>query len=99
MEFITDPKVKAKFDSYPSPVKDKLLFLRELIINTSKEIEGLEALEEALKWGEPSYLTKRGSTVRINKRKNFNEYAMYFSCSTSLVATFRIVFKNTFTFE
>lgn len=99
MELISNPKVNIKFDNYSEPEKSRLLYLRELIINTAKQIEGLVLLEETLKWGEPSYLTKKGSTIRINTRKEPNKFAMYFSCSSSLIATFRIVFKGIFTFE
>jgi hypothetical protein len=35
-----------------------LLVLREVIFDTVSEIEGVGKLEEALRWGEPSYLTK-----------------------------------------
>jgi len=33
------------------------------------------------------------------KSKNPDQYAMYFSCSTSLVATFRNIYKNDFQFQ
>jgi len=74
--------------------------LRELIIKTASEIEGLEVLEETLKWGEPSYLTKHGSTVRIDwKAKNPSQFAIYFKCTSRLVPTFKKIYKDTFTFE
>ena len=51
------------------------------------------ALEEALKWGQPSYLTtesKSGSTIRIDQVKAAaGQYAVYFHCQTDLVETFR----------
>lgn len=50
VEIKTDPKVKSVFKNYPEHVRYKMLFLRELIIETSKEIEGLNLLEETLKW-------------------------------------------------
>jgi hypothetical protein len=40
--------------------------LREIILQTAFEIEELKEIEETLKWGEPSYLVKKGSTVRMN---------------------------------
>ena len=96
----TSQNVKTVFDNYPETVKDKMLNLRELILETAKEIEEVIELEETLKWGEPSYITKHGSTLRIDwKKKTPNQYAMYFNCSSQLVATFRIVFKQTFDFE
>ena len=100
MRVVTNPNVKQVFDKYPELVQEKMLQLRELIIQTAGEIDGLTKLEETLKWGEPSYLTKHGSTIRIDwKPKLPEQYAMYFQCTSRLVSTFRSVFKDTFEFE
>ncbi|MDC6367393.1 MULTISPECIES: DUF1801 domain-containing protein [Flavobacteriaceae] len=96
----TTPEVKSIFDNYPDHIRPKMIALRKLIIATAKEIEDITKLEETLKWGEPSYLTKTGSTLRMDwKSKSPNQYALYFQCSSRLVETFRAMFKNTFTFE
>jgi len=93
-------KVKIKFDSYPDDIKQNLLRLRELIFNVAKEEKSISNIEETLKWDEPSYLTKNGSTVRIDwKKKNKNQYSMFFNCKTRLIETFRELFSNRFTFE
>jgi hypothetical protein len=85
--------VDAVFNAYPKPVKAKLLALRKLIFDTAKATKGVGALEEALKWGQPSYLTpesKSGSTIRIDQVKAApGQYAVYFHCQTDLVETFR----------
>ena len=74
--------------------------IRKLIIKAAEELDGVENLVEDLKWGEPSYLTKTGSTVRMGwKASNPDHYAVYFHCQTTLVDTFRQVFPDTFTFE
>ena len=74
---LTDNQVvKAVFDNYPKVVRHQLLQLRELVLTAASEIDELDKLEETLKWGEPSYLTKHGSTVRIDwKEKNPEQYA------------------------
>lgn len=100
LKIITDPKVELVFNNYPDPVRDKMLRLRKLIIETAKETEEITRLEETLKWGEPGYLTKIGSTIRMDwKQKSPNQYAMYFQCTSRLVDTFKILFKNRFDFE
>ena len=100
MELISNPIVKDVFNNYPKSIQDKLLHLRELVLSAASEIEGLEKLGETLKWGEPSYLTKNGSTVRIDwKEKNPGQFAIYFKCTSSLVPTFRTIYKNKFKFE
>lgn len=96
----SDPRVANSFNNYPSHVKERMLDLRDLIIQTAKEIDNITVLEETLKWNEPSYLTKYGSTLRMDwKPKSPNQYAMYFQCSSRLVATFRSLFSNHLQFE
>ncbi|MRI02058.1 DUF1801 domain-containing protein [Kriegella sp. EG-1] len=100
MKLVIDPKVKSVFDSYPASIQPKLFRIRELIITTASEIENLQYLEETLKWGEPSYLTKYGSTIRMDwKHKNPDQYAIYFKCTSKLIPTFKAVYKNTFNYE
>ena len=85
--------MEAVFAAYPAPVRAKLLALRRLIFDTAKATEGVGALQETLKWGQPSYLTPTtgsGSTIRIDQVKPAaDQYAVYFHCQTNLVETFR----------
>ena len=93
-----DAAVEAVFAAYPAPVKAKLLALRRLIFDTADTTDGVGALEETLKWGQPSYLTnasKSGSTVRIDQVKaETGGYALYFHCQTDLVETFRELYPE-----
>jgi hypothetical protein len=94
---LPDPAVAALFDAYPKPQKSKLLALRRLILDTARTTEGVGAIEEALKWGQASYLTsetKSGSTVRIDWVKSANQVAVYFHCQTDLVETFRELYPE-----
>jgi len=94
--------VEAAFDAYPKPLKPKLLALRRLILDTAKATRGVGALEETLKWGQPSYLTpetKSGSTIRIDRiRSAAGQYAVYFHCQTNLVETFRELYPDEFSY-
>ena len=100
MEIITDPQVAHIFKQYPIEIQEKLNLLRSMILETASNIESINIIEESLKWGEPGYSTKIGSTIRIDwKAKKPDEYAMYFHCKTKLVDTFKELYKNTFTFE
>lgn len=100
MKLNSDPRVNHKFKTYPKEIEPKIKHLRKLILETAKETEGLTALEETLKWGEPSYLTKKGSTVRIDwKAKKPEQYAIYFKCTSKLVNTFKEVYGDTFNYE
>lgn len=100
LELITSPKVDVVFANYPEFVREKMQLLRELVIETAEESEGVYKLEETLKWGEPSFVTKDGSTLRMDwKEKTPDQYAMYFHCTSRLVDTFRLVFNHKFQYE
>ena len=94
----SDPAVEAVFGAYPKPVKAKLLALRRLIFATAKATKGVGTLGEALKWGQPSYLTsetRSGSTIRIDQVKaDTGQVAVYFHCQTNLVETFRELYPE-----
>lgn len=99
-EIKTDPRVDKVYTNYPDFVRDKMQRLRELVLETAEETEGVTKLEETLKWGEPSFITKNGSTLRIDwKEKTPDQYAMYFQCTSRLVDTFRLVFDHKFQYE
>ena len=90
--------VAAVFAGYPEHVWARLLELRELILATAAELDGVGRLTETLKWGEPSYLTeasKSGSTIRIGwKASDPEAYAIYLNCQTTLVDTCRTRFPE-----
>ena len=66
MSKIENPEVARVFDGYPEAIRKKMMRLRQLVLDTASETEGVDAPEETLKWGEPSYLTKGGSTIRMD---------------------------------
>jgi hypothetical protein len=94
--------VAAVFESYPQKMREKLLFLRQLIYETVEQCEIVGELQETLKWGEPSYLTphsKTGSTVRIAwKESQKDHYSMFFKCTANLVPAFKARFPERFNF-
>ncbi len=95
-----NPDVATRLKTYPAPYKKRLKYLRKLILATAKEIPEIKELEETLKWNEPAYLVKKGSTIRIDwKPKKPDQYAMYFKCTSKLVLTFRSVFGEKFNYE
>lgn len=100
MDKIQNPEVAAVFARYPEAMRKNLMFLRQLVLDVASETEGVSKLEETLKWGEPSFVTKSGSTIRIDwKKVQPNQYALYFHCKTKLIDTFKEVYSDKFTFE
>jgi len=96
----TNPAFETALDNYPTSVRKQMKQLRQLVLDAAVEIEGLQNLEETLKWGEPSYLTKHGSTVRMDwKQKTPDQYAIYFKCTSKLVPTFREIYPTEFNYE
>ena len=87
--------VAAVFASHPPAMRDRLLHLRALILDTAAMTPGVGTLEESLKWGQPSYLSRIGSPIRLDGDKSApGRCALYFICTTSLVATFRELYPE-----
>jgi len=100
MDKIKNPKVAEVFKNYPKHVRQKLMLLRQLVLDTASECKVAGMLEETLKWGEPSYLVKSGSTIRMDwKSSTPDQYAMYFHCKTKLVDTFKELYGDILKFE
>lgn len=100
LEIKTNPKVEEIFANYPDFVQGKMQYLRKLVIEAAEETLDVSTIEETLKWGEPSFVTKSGSTLRMDwKPKMPDQYAMYFQCTSRLVETFRRVYDDKFEYE
>jgi len=98
-----DPSVAHVFAAVPARAQRKLLALRQLILETAARTPGVGAIEEALKWGEPAYLTLEtgaGSTIRLGWRSSDPaRIALLFHCQTNLVERFRERFSERLRFE
>ncbi|MDB5537626.1 MAG: hypothetical protein JWQ65_2501 [Devosia sp.] len=97
-----DAAVAAVLDGYPIAARERLLRLRELIIETAASTAGVGALEETLKWGQVSYLTPQsgsGTTVRIDVDKASGQPAIYVNCQTNLVDEYRQIYPEAFAYQ
>lgn len=100
MKIIKNLNVDAVFNAYPKPIQIKFKFIRQLIIDTASKNKNIKLMEEALKWGEPAYIVKGGSTIRLAWKKSTpNQYAIYFNCKTKLLDAFKERYKNDFKYE
>lgn len=93
----SSPEMTEKFAGYPSKIRTKLLTIREIIFDVASKKKEVGEIEEAFRWGEPSYLTTEshsGSMIRIDKVKSKNQFAMYFHCQTNLIATFKEMYPE-----
>ena len=85
--------VAAVLEDYPPGIKAKLLALRRLILDVAAKMD--VEVEETLRWSQPAYISKGGSTIRIDRLKgDASRVAMFFICHTNLIATFRELYPE-----
>jgi hypothetical protein len=98
-----DPAVAAAFQAFPAQPRKRLLALRRLVFVTAAGNPQVGPIQEALRWGEPAYLTpasRSGSTLRLGWRPADPERcALFFHCRTNLVETFRTWFGDELEYE
>lgn len=100
MEEFKNAAVADVFNDYPKPMRRKLMKLRQLVLDTASAAEDVSDFEETLRWGEPSYIAKRGSTLRMGwKEAAPDQYAMYFHCHTKLIDTFKELYGDILQFD
>ena len=76
----------------PEKVISQLKIIRELIIQAAKE-EQIALIEETLKWNEPSFVTKGGSTIRYDwKEKTPDQVQIYFKYTSKIVPSIKAKF-------
>lgn len=94
-----DEHVKQKFSTYPADVAVVLNEVKSLIFQVAREV-GIIDLKETLKWGEPSYISKSGSTIRFDYKGKAPQYfCIYFNCNTKLIDTFKELYGDTFVYQ
>ncbi len=92
------PDMKAVFGSFHEPARTGLLHLRSLIFDCAKRDNEVAPITEALRWGQPAYLCKTGSGLRLGIPKT-GGFAIYVHCQTSLIRDFTQLFPNDFVIE
>lgn len=99
---IENPDVARAFEAYAAAVREKLLRLRQLILEVANENPSIGKLDETLKWGQISYRPHKarvGTTVRIDQSKSSDQYAIYVPCTTTLVDSYRSIYGSALDFE
>ncbi len=102
MQPFANKDVAARYDALPEDLRGRVLALRQMIYQVAAATKGVGTIEECLKWGVPSYLTvkpKSGTTIRLDGNPARAQYGLYVHCQTTLIATFREIYPDTFTYE
>jgi len=99
MDSITDDSFEKRVEAFPMHVQPTFDRLRTLVHEVAQKSE-ISQLYETLKWGEPSFVARHGSTLRMDwKEQSPSTFALYFQCSSKLVETFKVVFTDQFSYE
>ncbi len=100
MKSTVSEQVAEVIKHYPAKPKKVFKQVRQLVVEAAKESVGLDNTEETLKWGEPSYLGKNGSTVRMKwTEKQPDQFSLYFNCNSIMVETIRELYQDEFTYD
>lgn len=89
-------KIAAAFDIPDKQAREGLLVLRDMVFEVAGDLPQIGKVDEALRWGQPSYLTpdtKSGSTLRLGIPKT-GGFALYVHCQTSLISDYRAAFPD-----
>lgn len=89
------------FQGFEEGPRARLLKLRQRVFELAAATDGVGAVEETLKWGQPSYLTHRpksGTTIRLGVSKA-GAAAIFVHCQTTLIADFEQQFPDDFTYD
>ncbi len=90
------PDVAQAYDALPDAHRPYALQLRTWILEEGASVGAAGGIEETLKWGEPSYLPvapRVGTTVRVGAHDGAH-VALYVSCQTTLVDSYRARFGD-----
>ena len=89
------PDVARVISLYPPEVRDGVLVLRNLIYTVSDSLPQSGPLQEALRWGQPAYLTthRAGSTLRLGPHRDAR-FAIFAHCQTTIVASYAQAFPS-----
>lgn len=87
-------EIEETFAALEPGARDVLIAARELIFACSGDI----AVEECLKWGQPSYVAPQGSTLRLGVNKA-GKPAIFAHCQSTIISDFAAQFGTDFEIE
>lgn len=95
------PDIAGVLNEYTIRQQAAMFRLRSLIYETATQTDLVGALDESLKWGQPSYTPRKkrvGSSVRLGVHGE-ETVALYFICHTHMVDRFREIYPDQFAYE
>lgn len=90
------------FEGFSSNIRRNLLRIRDIIYEEALSNSCVDELEESLKWGQPSYVSKNkaGTPIRLGlEKKSPGTFGLYVNCSTNLIETVRHMYGDKLTYD
>ncbi len=83
------PAIGQAMARYQPAARQGVLALRSLIFDVAQGLPDIGSVQEALRWGQPAYLTSRraGSTLRLGPHRDAN-FAIFAHCQTRIISTY-----------
>ena len=78
-------KVAAAYAAFPQDSLAIAIALRELVLETARTMPEVGPVTESLKWGQPSYVVKKGTALRIAVPKG-GGCGLYAHCQSGVIA-------------
>ena len=89
--------IQQRLANYPPDIREKFLIIRSTIIEVAAGHEDIGTVSEDLKWNEPSFISRNGSTIRMDwKAQDPKALYLYFHCKTRLIDTFKQLYPQNF---
>ncbi|KXF83108.1 DUF1801 domain-containing protein [Enterovibrio coralii] len=90
--------VEEKLNSFPTQVRNALFSITSEIEKVAEKIG--KNVDTSLKWGQPSFVVKGGTAVRLDWDAANPDYVIIlFHCQTQLIETFREVMPEAFIYK
>ncbi|MBT3141961.1 DUF1801 domain-containing protein [Phaeobacter gallaeciensis] len=86
-------KVAAAFAAIPPDPRAGLLQLRDLIFEVAANDSRVKSITEDLRWGQPAYLSPRGSTLRLGVPKT-GGFGLFVHCQSRLMPDYQHAFPG-----
>lgn len=80
-------QIAAAFDLPDEQARKGLMALRSLIFETAASLPEVDSVEEALRWGQPSYISRKGTPLRLGVPKSAR-FGLFVHCQSRVIPNY-----------
>ena len=84
---------KTIFDAVEPDAKTGLIRLRDMIYATAEADPRIAPIAETLKWGQPAYVSKTGTTLRLGVPKS-GGFGLFVHCQSRVIPDYQAMFPD-----